>query len=125
MGSEEDVGSRVDGTPGVGLEIPGLPILELTLVLVVEDEVPGGGVDTDEVCEVVVGNGGGTFGWLAEDSFFSFRKIAREDVRDTVICRRTRGLAMAPGRGGGRGERNVRERERVVFEQGGRMSQLG
>ena len=78
MGSEEDVGSRVDGTPGVGLEIPGLPILELTLVLVVEDEVPGGGVDTDEVCEVVVGNGGGTFGWLAEDSFlFSGRSLEK------------------------------------------------
>lgn len=49
-----------------------------------------------------------------------FKRIVREGVLD-IICRRTRGRAMAPRRGGGRGERNVRERERLVFEQGGRM----
>lgn len=64
MGSEEDVGNRVDGNPGVGPEIPGLPILELTPVLLLEDEVLGGTVDTDEVCEVEDGNRGGTVGWL-------------------------------------------------------------
>ena len=68
MGSEEDIGGKVDGVPRVGLEIPGLPMLELIPVLV-EDEVPGGGVGTDEVCEVVVGNRGGTVGWLVKDSF--------------------------------------------------------
>lgn len=63
MGSEEDVGNRVDGNPGVGPEIPGLPMLELTPVLLVEDEVPGGGgVGTDEVCELEDGNKGGTIG---------------------------------------------------------------
>lgn len=51
-------------------------------------------------------------------------KIAREDAPD-MNCRRTRGLAMASRRGGGREERNVRECERLVFEQEGRMGQLG
>jgi len=69
VGSEEDVGGSVDGNPGVGFEIPGLPILELTPVLPVEDEVFGGGVDTGGVCVVEDGKRGGTIGWLAR-SFF-------------------------------------------------------
>ena len=68
VGSEEDVGDSVDGNPGVGPETPGLPVLELTPVLLVEDEVPGGGVGTDEVSEVEDGNRGGTINeWLTKD----------------------------------------------------------
>ena len=91
----ENIGVRELDTPLVVLVSGG------TFVLV----VVGGGVGEGEVDEVVVGNRSGTVGWLVEELFF--RVDYGESAQENEICRRTRGLTIASGRGGGGKERSV------------------